>query len=253
MSKFRCISLWERAKYRTHVPKIIFVQFNSHTRWPSLATEHKCSSDSFKVSVRRNFVLRPPKKCESSFMLEKRDNLLSWTGHLRYPVYRSNEYSTPVARRLWHRLRRYPKCLHCFTSYPWSWGRLSIDADLGTIFLRFMELRNRKSLFITGCGTSTFSLTFYDCVEAWGCMVTPALGWNTCDWGRSIDTALALASTCEPSIVLRVGLRAVCVRESSLSSARSSRKKIKTVVGTNMRITMTVITACVAFVSCIHT
>ena len=31
MSKFRCISLWERAKYRTYVPELIFVQFNSHS------------------------------------------------------------------------------------------------------------------------------------------------------------------------------------------------------------------------------
>jgi len=31
-SKFRCISLWERAKYRTYVPEIIFVQFNSHNQ-----------------------------------------------------------------------------------------------------------------------------------------------------------------------------------------------------------------------------
>ena len=30
MSKFRCISLWERAKYRTYVPEIIFVKFNSY-------------------------------------------------------------------------------------------------------------------------------------------------------------------------------------------------------------------------------
>ena len=32
-SKFRCISLWECAKYRTYVPEIIFVQFNSHTHF----------------------------------------------------------------------------------------------------------------------------------------------------------------------------------------------------------------------------